>query len=320
MSFWDDAGSVVSATVPGVSFFQDVGKRGFNAITDPTMQTVGGALFGGVGSLAGAGYDFLDNNSKQDQAGADAYNRQVNDLAAAQAEQIRQAMAYAAASDKRAQAQYDAWEADQKAKSEKEAAAQKIAEERATATKNQLQDQSTEFDKNMENQKINQGAIDQTQAVQGLNTQLKQVDQTANQRGLLYSGIKQGAQADLRANTAGEIAAQRANTNEQINAQGDYYRKLASQGTMDNQSQLQNDYQQRAQGAQNIYAQGLAHRRGNLANSQGVNSLYNQQTQFNNNINQNQAPVSSGYMPQAFAAGGQVLGAVGSKAMQSKTA
>lgn len=294
MGFFDSVGSAI-------------GSVASNLTSVPGL--IGTALGGPVGGYVGGAYNYLNEQGKQDAAAQSAYNQAMQDLISAQAQQVKDAQAYAESENKRAEERHAAWKADQEAKAQKEAAEQKAQESKAAQTKDELIKQSQEFDKNAPGMASNEAAIGDTQSLQNLNQQVKDVTRSANQRGLLYSGLRQGAEQGLRGAAAGEMAANRADINERTAAQGDLYRKLASEGTRENEGQLMQNYQNRVQNSQNIYQQGLQARRAALGRNQGVTSLYNQQTGFQNQARGAETPASSGFMPQAFAAGGQLLGA-----------
>ena len=309
MGFLDSIASVASVAVPGVAFVQDVSNRGINAITKPSAQTIGNALLPGVGGMIGAGYDYLNDKAKAEAAATQAYNDRINGLIAGINKREGDVQNYLNEQTKAMNAQIQAYMKDQADKAAAEQVAQAAANQRALETKEALKAQSTAFDAAVPSMIANMGAEAGTRGRQSLEQGLKNVDRSANARGLLYGGISESAKAGLRSQTAADLAAQQQYANQAVGSQADAYRALASQNTRDNDASILNQYQQNALGAQNVYSQGLAARNALTGMNKGVNALYGANTNIVNQAQGNEKAADNGFQPALYGAAGQLAGA-----------
>ena len=215
-------------------------------------------------------------------------------------------------------------EAEKKRKSEEESRlrTQKAEEDRLAAeaarVKGELIGQSEEF----EGKKAGLGQ--QMAAVAGEDTrlqlgdQIKDVEQSANRRGLLYSGLKESAVGKTRDAASADLMAKQQAINEDIQAQSDAYKQLAAQGTRENQNQILSNMGQRQSAALNSYQQGLQARRAKLAGNQDTRSLTDNAFKMNQGYKSfMEGEKDPGYYPAAFQAGGQIIG-VGISAYNSR--
>src|SRR5271165_4240856 len=77
-----------------------------------------------------------------------------------------------------------------------------------------------------------QGNMAQDQNAQALSGQTKNITNNANSRGLLYSGIKQGAVASAQGNSAANTSAQQAGINQNVTNQANTLNAQALQSQM----------------------------------------------------------------------------------------
>lgn len=115
----------------------------------------------------------------------------------------------------------------------------KLPEVRAARQLKEFQEKAPQMQERMQSQA-------ESEAKRGLAENLAGVKQGASRRGLLYSGIRQGAEGALRAQSAGQLAQQKADINTSIQNQIDQMRSGAAgagfqayQGAV---QQAQNDY------------------------------------------------------------------------------
>lgn len=79
--------------------------------------------------------------------------------------------------------------------------------------------QASNYRTNMANMKEEQGVQSQESARQGLSQKLANIRSGANSRGLLYSGLRQGAEAGAGSDAAGQVAQERAQINTAVEDQ-----------------------------------------------------------------------------------------------------
>jgi len=205
------------------------------------------------------------------------------------------------------------------------AAAKQAEEERAAAieagkVKNELIAQAKEFEGKKAG--IGQGlsAIAGEDARLQLGTQIKDVAQAANRRGLLYSGLKESAVGQTRDAAQADLMAKQQAINEDIQAQADAYNQLAAQGTKQNQDQVFSGMAQKQSNALNSYQQGLQNRRAKLMSNQNTRSFIGAQQKENDRYSDFQSGNYNpydGFDPQAASSIGNLIGTAGT-AMYNK--
>lgn len=86
----------------------------------------------------------------------------------------------------------------------------------------QQQQQATDFRNNLPQMEEDLGSSYERQARRGLAQNIQGINANASRRGLLYSGLRQGAEAGAQARTAGDVAQKRYQINQGLeqNAQG----------------------------------------------------------------------------------------------------
>lgn len=95
--------------------------------------------------------------------------------------------------------------------------------------------------------------------------QISGIRTSANSRGLLYSGLRQGSESQARGDMSAGLAAKRAQINEHTNAQADAYDTMAQQGNADQQNMIMDEAKRRQGNADEVYNQALARRSGKQA-------------------------------------------------------
>lgn len=80
-----------------------------------------------------------------------------------------------------------------------------------------LQDSAKQYRDNLGQTQQQMGNMSEESGRRDLAAKMGQIDSASNSRGLLYSGIKQGAQSDASANYANTLANQRAQINQSTN-------------------------------------------------------------------------------------------------------
>lgn len=93
---------------------------------------------------------------------------------------------------------------------------------------------------------------------------INDVKTSSNQRGLLYSGIRQGQEADARGAAASQVASARANINSKTQAQADAYDALAREGNIANQDKIMSQAKEKQNEADQQYAMALQNRQQNF--------------------------------------------------------
>jgi len=187
---------------------------------------------------------------------------------------------------------------------------ERLAQEHAANIKRELIGQSEEFERNKAGLGQRMAALAGEDTRLQLGEQLKDVEQAANRRGLLYSGMKERALGQTRGAASADLMAKQQAINEDIQAQSDAYKQLASQGVRQNEGQIFANMGQRQANALNSYQQGLQARRAKLAGNQNTRGLTENAFKLNQGYkNFMEGEPDTGYYPAAFQAGGQILGA-----------
>lgn len=116
--------------------------------------------------------------------------------------------------------------------------------------------QAQDYRENMSNMKEEQGVQSQENARQTLANRLANIRAGSNSRGLLYSGLRQGAESQAGTDTAGQVAQERAQINNSVEDQANQLDSTAlnsafqTQGLQQqlNDSAYQDALQRRKQG------------------------------------------------------------------------
>jgi hypothetical protein len=144
-------------------------------------------------------------------------------------------------------------------------AAQKQAQEemeRSNQLRGQLTKQAQDYRAalpGLQNQMMDSASDD---ARRGLSSQMTGIKKAANQRGLLYSGLRAGSEAQAAGEASSGLAQERARINEQTQGQADAYDRMAAQGNLAHQEMGLQDAQRKQKGQDDAYQQAIARRRG----------------------------------------------------------
>lgn len=120
----------------------------------------------------------------------------------------------------------------------------RIAQNEAKLTK-----QATDFRASMPQKQQQYGKMAEDQSRQALAQQMHQIGQSANQRGLLYSGIKTGAESGAAAQNSGELANKKSQINQELEGQAQELENRAITGAMNAEKSQQETYNQAYQSA-----------------------------------------------------------------------
>lgn len=114
-------------------------------------------------------------------------------------------------------------------------------------------EQARTYRANLPLEKERQGELAGNDSRLALSQKLNDIKQNASSRGLLYSGLRQGAESGAAAQAGGDLAAQREAINQRLESQGNAFDTQAIQTGMGvaNQQQGMNDF---------VYNQALAQR------------------------------------------------------------
>jgi hypothetical protein len=114
-------------------------------------------------------------------------------------------------------------------------------------------EQARTYRANLPLEKERQGELAGNDSRLALSQKLNDIKQNASSRGLLYSGLRQGAESGAAAQAGGDLAAQREAINQRLEGQGNAFDTQAIQTGMGvaNQQQGMNDF---------VYNQALAQR------------------------------------------------------------
>jgi hypothetical protein len=111
-----------------------------------------------------------------------------------------------------------------------------------TALRNRLFGESEQFNQDLPGMKERAGNLIQAEGDQALQSGLRGTQQNFNRRGLLYSGMRQGAEQGVRGKVASEISSQRAQSNMDLDKLGTAKAaKAASVGLQSYQNQVQRE-------------------------------------------------------------------------------
>jgi hypothetical protein len=185
----------------------------------------------------------------------------------------------------------------------------RAAQEYAANVKRELTAQSDRFEGEKAGLGQSIAAIGGEQTREELGESLKDVEQAANRRGLLFSGMKEKAQQGLRDEASANLMAQQQAINADLDAQSQAYKKMASEGVNANQDLIFSNMAQQRENAATNYAQGLQARRAKLQGRSGVRSLMTGAQKVKDDIRDAQEGLQpSNFAPQVFGTLGNVAG------------
>lgn len=142
--------------------------------------------------------------------------------------------------------------------------------ERANQIRGQLTQQATDYRSKLPQlqQQMFNPVADQSR--RELGQQMRGINTVSNQRGLLYSGMRKGAQAEARGNMSAGLAAKRAQINANTTAQADAYDQAAVGGNREAQDMAMQQAQQKQQRNDQNYAQALERRKQRMGQTMGM--------------------------------------------------
>lgn len=161
-----------------------------------------------------------------------------------------------------------------------------LADKAASDLRQGLNQQATDYRKNIPGLQEEMMNPQMDSAKRQLAENIHGVKTAANQRGLLYSGIRQGQESNARGVASSAMAGARANANAQTQAQADAYDKIAAEGNIANQEKIMSEAKQKQADSNNNYALALQARQQNFQNETfGKNQDY-QNSAFQQDLEQ----------------------------------